>query len=498
MKKLTWGLYGLTVLMLLSCGRKKEMQITELTGIYEEAFKARNATQMDSLFAMDFAISVYEYPKTGIMVESILKQYLALDSLKVRHIDTLDTGYRVDLEYFFHDRDVFSSGITLNDSLQIVYVDLFDNLYRVNREARSEMVAEIPFFMENGNIAVEVRLNDCKDTLKMMFDTGSDGMAITSATAKKVTPLNVRDHSAAVVGQQADTKFSSGNTLHIGDLEIPNQNLAIFPAIHGDFDGIFGGNLYNRYITKVDFDTQHIVLYSLGKFTQEEEWLELDADFSSGIPVVDIDLVSSGRSVTGEFAFDTGAGYNIICYGPLVAEEALLDDFSATYFSTNISMGYSRQISMGRFENVCVADYCFEQVPAAIQEYEEKDSTWATHDGSLGIDLISRFNFIADRLNKRIYLEPNSHYDTAFEFELNGLILEFDHQREMIIKNVLSRDLAANTALQSGMRVLFINDQDASEFLEPNKIAHLKTLSQNQSVELIVETDERETIKITI
>ena len=484
--------------VVLGCAPEKEPDIDEKVAAYARAFKARDAKAMDSLLAPDFMVGTYRYPKTGIMVESILKQYNSLDSLKLQKVDTLECGYKLSLKYHFKDKDPFSSYITLDDSLRIRHTRLFDLLYRVDREAPSKLVEEIPFKVAHGAIVLQVRLNECRDTLNMLFDTGADGMAISEHTAERVAPKNIREHSAAVVGGNSRSKFSSGNTLHLGKLSLSRMNTAIFPEINRGLDGIVGGSLLSRYITEVNFDTQTIRLYTLGAFSPKGNPSQLEADYSSGIPVVNLDLSANGQEFNGGYAFDTGAGYNIISYGPVVKRERMLENFQADYYASNVSFGSVRQISVGKLDKLCIEDFCFEQLPSAIQDYQESDSTWATHDGSLGFDLINRFNFTADRLNQCIYLEPNNSYDRPVEFKLGDLVLGFDHEENLVIKTVLSRELASDPVIRPGIKVLSVNDQGAEEFSKQENKSSLEDLSPSHVIELVVETDEKEAYKISI
>lgn len=486
----------LTTLLLVTfnVSAQQDKKARDVIVAYETAFKNRDFEKMKTLLADDFSIAVYETPSTDRLFEGILERYYLLDSLNVKSVNTVEGETRVQVTHFFKDQRPHTSTIVLNSGHKIKYADLLDQLYKVDRYQTSELIARIPFQMLHGSIAVKLKLNDSEDKFTMLFDTGADGMALSPTAAAKANIKNIRDHSTSVVGGTANVKISSGNTIRVGELSIPDQNLVVFPQISKGFDGIFGGNFLSKYITRVDFDTQKIELYSFGEY--KGIGTPTPTSYASGVPVIECDIkLNNGKEAQGSYVFDTGAGYNVISFGPFVHEYKLDEEFKYDYLSTNYSVGHATQTMMGNYDQLRFSEFTFYNVGGALQAYQEDNKSWASNDGSIGIEVIKRFNFTVDLLHKVIYLEPNSNYKKPFDFTVSGLIIGYDADGEMQVKTVIQGSKAHASGIQQGTTIHAINGYTAEELQLPENINLIKT--SNAPLELRV-TRGDQSMKITI
>ncbi|GAA6769787.1 hypothetical protein [Flavobacterium sp. CGRL2] len=145
------------------------------------------------------------------------------------------------------------------------------------------------------------------------------------------------------------------------------------------------------------------------------------------------------KTVEGSFTFDTGAGYDLIAYGPFNHKNNLEASLKTEYTSVNYSLGKQTKIVGGAIPNISINGNNFSNVTVALQEYDEANKSWAFADGSLGIDLIKRFNFTIDLLHKTVYLEPNKNFNKTPSFYLSGLDLDFDEKQNLLVKRVLDQ-----------------------------------------------------------
>jgi C-terminal processing protease CtpA/Prc len=125
----------------------------------------------------------------------------------------------------------------------------------------------------------------------------------------------------------------------------------------------------------------------------------------------------------------------------------------------------------------------------ALQEYDEANKNWASADGSLGIDLIKRFNFTIDLLHKTMYLEPNKNFNKTPSFYLSGLDLDFDEKQNLLVKRVLDQQNEDLKKVKVGAKVTQINDFEAKDLVKP---ANLKKLKETkESKDIIIEQDDQ-------
>lgn len=128
--------------------------------------------------------------------------------------------------------------------------------------AQSKPVATIPFEMVNGSIVLKVKINQSSKTLRLLFDTGADGMAVDQSLADSLGLKITRSNNASVVGGNMKIEVSDGNDVQLeSGFVLKNQGIAIFPQMRDHLDGLIGNTMTRRYITKVDFNKYELSLY---------------------------------------------------------------------------------------------------------------------------------------------------------------------------------------------------------------------------------------------
>ena len=280
--------------------------------------------------------------------------------------------------------------------------------------AASELKAQIPFEFIDGSIILNIRINDNARPLKLLFDTGANGIAVDQHLADSLNLQSDFDKTTSVVGGSRRISISGNNTIHLADnLSLKNQNIAIFDngSSRPGYDGIIGLNPAYYYIINVDFNKQIISFYSFGDYAFESEGELLDITVPGGIIVVPakLDLIGK-KTITGEFVFDTGANYHLIAFEQFVRKNRLLlSGFKPERESQTVSMGVSTPTYDGKAHSFSIGEsITLEQMPVCLQASSGRNTGESKiSDGSIGINLIKNFNFTIDLIRKKIHLKPN-------------------------------------------------------------------------------------------
>lgn len=462
---------------------------------FEKAFQNKNYSEIKNLLAPEFTVGAGDSSSNEFYLNGIFNAFPVLDSIQIGKSATIKNETFVLADFCFKGKEKKPTQIVFNSENKIVYVTFFDGLYKVDRNAQVKQVASIPFQMIENGIAIKIKLNKADREFLMLFDTGADGMALNPDSAYKAGVVVTKTKSASVVGGSQQVQYSADNTIHIGDQVLKNQGLVIFPK-NGVYDGLFGANLLRNYITSVNFDTMTIDLYNFGNFTYWGKAKPLVFDYKSGLPVVKMNLTfEDKKTVEGSFTFDTGAGYDLIAYGPFNHKNDLEASLKTEYTSVNYSLGKQTKIVGGAIPNVAINGNNFPDVTIALQEYEEANKNWAFADGSLGIDLIKRFNFTMDVLHKTVYLEPNKNFKRKSSFYFAGLELEFDENENILVKRILDQQNKDLQQVKIGAKVTQINDFEAKDLLKPENLKKLK--ETKESKDLIIEQNDQ-SLRISI
>lgn len=280
--------------------------------------------------------------------------------------------------------------------------------------AKAKEVTRIPFESRNGTIILTVKLNDFPRPLKLLFDTGADGMAVGQSLADSIGLKVARTQKASVVGGSMDISVSTGNTVHMGNFDFKNQSIAIFKEMHKEgTDGIIGNVLARHYIVKVDYDRKEMLLYNFGDF-EETSSTAIPFSIPSGLFIIPGRLsITADQPHSGNFVFDTGAAYSLICFRPFVKQHRLLvSGFKAESHGSTTSMGVTTPTFAGK-----AAAFSFSDMPplkdmsVTLMAGGGQSESWNPgFDGSIGVGLISRYNFTINMQKKEIYIIPNQNY----------------------------------------------------------------------------------------
>lgn len=189
-------------------------------------------------------------------------------------------------------------------------------LYGIGKSADQTIV---PIDLVNLRPIIEVRINDKKEKLRFVLDTGSGISVISNQTAQKlkIKPI-ARGGLARAVGGDGKFEIIYGflNSINIGDLKIQNVPVYIrkFHDEGNKVDGYIGLSLISKFLTTVDYGNLTFTLAKKDQATMEK--------FESDASALPLRLTSSGF-LSGEvkiegietplnFIVDTGASVSVI------------------------------------------------------------------------------------------------------------------------------------------------------------------------------------------
>ncbi|MBE9598995.1 retropepsin-like aspartic protease [Pedobacter sp. MC2016-24] len=304
-----------------------------------------------------------------------------------------------------------------------------------SKAQQAKEVARFPFETDNGTIILTVKLNDFPRPLRLLFDTGADGMAISQSLADSIGLKVSRKQKASVVGGSMEISVSEGNTVHFPNFDFKNQSIAIFKEMHKGNDGIIGNALARRYITRVNYDQKEMVLYSFGDYTYEKEGASVPFTMPAGLFIIPGALsITTEPAHQGEFVFDTGASYSLICFRPFVKQNKLLvSGFKSEYSGSTTSMGmitptFSGKAAAFTFSNMPAIN----DLPVTLMAGGGQSESWNPgFDGSIGVRLISRYNFTINMQKKEIHFSPNKNYNYPYDFAIGGYLFGFNPTGEL-------------------------------------------------------------------
>ena len=313
-----------------------------------------------------------------------------------------------------------------------------------------------------GVILIRGTLNDQKDSLNFILDTGSGGISLDSQTVAELKlPNQLSDKTIRGIAGIRKVNFSYNNTLKLPGLQIDSLNFHIndydiLTSVYGEhIDGIIGYSFFNRYIVKLNYDSSLIQVYSKGSMKYPKGGYLLK-------PLLVNLLIQSARITDAEdrmarFYFDTGAGLCLLLSTDFVEDSTLFSPKRKKVNTQVEGLGGKKQMQLTTVRNFRLGPYRFKRVPAYIFDDDFNVTSYPYLGGLIGNDLLRRFNVILNYEKRDIYITPNSHYREQFDYSYTGLNF-YVVNNEVVITDVMKNSPAEKAGFLPDDVIMAVNN----------------------------------------
>jgi len=327
----------------------------------------------------------------------------------------------------------------------------------------AKLLTKFPFRQFSGGvILVRATLNDEKDSLNFILDTGSGGISLDSQTVSQLKlPNQLSDKTIRGIAGIRKVNFSYNNTLKLPGLTVDSLNFHIndydiLTSVYGEhIDGIIGYSFFNRYIVKINYDSMQIQVYSKGSMKYPKGGYLLK-------PLLVNLLIQSAR-ITDEgdrmarFYFDTGAGLFLWLTPDVVGDSSLFSPKRKRVSTQVEGLGGKKQMELTTVKSFRLGPYRFKRVPAYIFDDEFNVTSYPYLGGLIGNDLLRRFNVILNYEKRDIYITPNTHYRDLFDYSYTGLNF-YVVNNEVVITDVMKGSPAEKAGFLPDDVIMAVNN----------------------------------------
>lgn len=429
--------FGLIHLMYSSSNAQAVLTNDQLITKLNKALQTKDTTGLSSILAPNFSIAGHTGPGANFRLYQIIKNYEGV-AAKIISSEKTAKGICHAIEIVDDKKVANRSQVLVNAEGKIVYATQFDILYGLQRNPTSNLIAQIPFENNQGSIILKVQVNNSQKPLRLLFDTGADGIAINQSLADQLALTVNREKDASVVGGDTRIKLSAHNFIQIGDLKLQDIEIAIFPALAGEnVDGILGNVLIRKFITEIDYDNNVLNLYAFGKHAYKGKGKIVPVTMPSGVVHIPGELeIVHGKRSKGQFVFDTGASYDLICFRPFVRTNKLLvSGFKPEIQASTVSMGFASPTFLGKAYRFLIdgLDY-IDDFPVTLMGASPNNETWNPGvDGSIGVRLLSRYNLTINLAENEMFFVPNKLSTCPKDFTLKDYQFGWNNKSELVL-----------------------------------------------------------------
>ena len=227
----------------------------------------------------------------------------------------------------------------------------------------AKLLTTFPFRQFSGGvILIKATLNNEKDSLNFILDTGSGGISLDSQTVSQLKlPNQISDKTIRGIAGIRKVNFSYNNTLKLPGLTVDSLNFHIndydiLASVYGEhIDGIIGYSFFNRYIVKINYDSLLIQVYSKGSMKYPKGGYLLK-------PLLVNLLIQSARIIDdgdrmARFYFDTGAGLCLLLSTDFVQDSSLFSPKRKKVSTQVEGLGGKKQMELTTVRNFRLGPY---------------------------------------------------------------------------------------------------------------------------------------------
>ncbi|MGK7396570.1 MAG: aspartyl protease family protein [Candidatus Cyclobacteriaceae bacterium M3_2C_046] len=361
----------------------------------------------------------------------------------------------------------------------------------------------IPFEIYNNLIVVPVTLNG-KVPLKFILDTGIRTAILTERMVTDI--LNVSYNRKLVIKGPGDGRVVEAYVANNVSLQLPGvvgrgqallvlqeDYLQLSNYLGTEVHGILGYELFSRFVVEINYAQTVIILHKNEFFRPKKKFAELDLTIEDTKPYVNVCIDQyMGAKFYGKFLVDTGASHALLLEqqsdNPVRVPDKTIE--------AHLGRGLGGVINgvIGRVEEVQLDEYVFDDVIASFPDPESYLDSLppVEREGTIGGEILNRFNVIFDYSQEKMYLKKGRGYNKSFEFNMSGLEVKAigEDLNDFTIETVKSNSPASQIGLKPGDIIRVINGHHHSG-LKLNYINSILNSKEEKKIRMRIERDGR-------
>ena len=380
----------------------------------------------------------------------------------------------------------------------------------------NQTMAEVDFIKESNLIVLPINING-QGPYNFILDTGSEsGMIFDRAivgednlsNAREI-PIRTKDgldtlELLVADGIQIDFPGIKGNEQSL--LVFKENKLDIRNVIGIEAHGVLGSELFNRFVVEVDYENGKLRLYEPNSLDIPKGYKRQRIFVDNFRPYIRTEIKQRGnRPVEVNLLVDSGVSSAMF----LDYEKHDFIDLPEKVVEHKLGSSLVGDLegSLGRISKIKIAKGLkFRSVVSSfpvnweIEKNIENAHHKFTRHGTLGSDILSRFNVFLDYFNEQIYFKPNEKYKKPFSFNRVGFTFAAGGRdlSEYYITEIIDGSPAQSSGLQSGDKIISI-DGKPTYFYSFSDINSIIKGSVGKKLTIIVQRDNqliKKTIKL--
>jgi hypothetical protein len=331
----------------------------------------------------------------------------------------------------------------------------------------------IPFKKLNNLTLIPIQINDAI-TVDFILDTSIEHTIITEKSIGDEANLTyskklnmggtVENPVNAFIASNVKLELTGGLVSKFGQsvlvLERDYYNLRSITGV--DIYGIIGFDIFKRFVVHINNSNNTITLYDTKNFQPPKGYI-----------ATPLKVIKSKAYLKTKVTFENWEKPELDLMIDMGANHAILFNGDSSSFlipTQNLEVVIAKSLEsdirgfVGRVRHLEFAGFELENPIATFFGSKEMYLVKESNDnkiGAIGQDILTRFNYVLDFNNQKMYLKKNHSFKNEFEYDMSGLSIakDFNQNEKFIISNIIPNSPASKTKLKIGDIILDLNGE---------------------------------------
>ncbi|WP_164549921.1 aspartyl protease family protein [Nonlabens ponticola] len=291
---------------------------------------------------------------------------------------------------------------------------------------------EIPFQSVYNLIILPVEVNGVG--MDFILDTGANKSVIFNFNG--IDSLNVNPGKTLKISgygnqEPIDAYYSDNNRININGYAnrtaslfiTVDQQLNLLPTLGVEVNGLLGKDFFENALVNIDYLNAMITVYKNSSMRRVKRSRRVEAiiELENDKPYINGKVVTAGIIHPVRILIDTGSSDALWVFqddeDDFMLPEKGFDDF--------LGIGLNGRVTgrRSKIEKLLLGNIELNKVTVSFPDQDSTTSNNSTQilSGSIGGEILSRFNLSIDYRNKRVQLQPNEEFAAGFFYNMAGI-----------------------------------------------------------------------------
>lgn len=293
---------------------------------------------------------------------------------------------------------------------------------------------EIPFQHVYNLIIIPVEINKAK--LNMLLDTGADNSIIFSLPENdtlrfynskkvKVKGLGSEEVIEGLLSENNKIKISGFEDDKFPMLIVLDQDVNFSARLGIPINGILGYSFFKDYPIEINYQKKVMTIHKNRDFLKKKKFKKYHKypiSIINNRPYIDVPTKIEKDTLNLKLLIDIGLGDGLWLFenNDIKASDVFFEDI--------LGRGLNGPVigKRSRVEAVKIADFTLNEalVSYPYQSYFPKVGIVNGRNGSLGGEILHRFNVIIDYQGQFLHLKKNSRFQKPFNYNMSGIVIQ--------------------------------------------------------------------------